>query len=266
MILIGIIGLVMFTRKESPTLVLGRPVKLATMPYRITYTGMTSNVFNKDNQLRFAVTGLDGKKHFVTLMDFAVRNVEGKKQILARPAIVMQWWGDLYFAFEDGPETFSPNQMQSFTLTRGKSQTVDGYKVMLTGFSIPAEIDAEVASGVIPDTYPVTAHLSITAPDGTISNVATVNTRYKDDPIPPAMPETIVPGHDTAGIAEAVAFQGIDPNTNAATFYLRQASVPLFMSYTIEVSTRPAIGLVWLGTLLIVSGGLISLAKRASSC
>jgi len=34
-------------------------------------------------------------------------------------------------------------------------------------------------------------------------------------------------------------------------------------AYTIEVSTRPGIGLVWLGTVLIAVGGLLSMRRRA---
>ncbi len=44
------------------------------------------------------------KRDYVAQMPFAVRNVEGVKKLLARPAIVHRWWGDLYFALEDGPE------------------------------------------------------------------------------------------------------------------------------------------------------------------
>jgi hypothetical protein len=76
------------------------------------------------------------------------------------------------------------------------------------------------------------------------------------------MPETLLP-KSQAG-QEAVAFEGLDPNSNTAGFYIRQADLPLFDSYSIQLSTRPSIGLVWLGTITVVLGGIISTLRRSS--
>jgi cytochrome c-type biogenesis protein CcmF len=261
LILLGVVGLVLFTRKESPTLALGRPVSLNALPYQITYTGMTSSLFDRDNNLKFRVADLDGKPLFNEMMPFAVRNVEGTHQLLARPSISIQWWGDLYFAFENGPEVLAPNELHHFTIHRGETLLEQGDRIMLKGYSIPPDVNAQVAKGIIPDFYPVTAELIVTNEDGKISNVAAVNTRYKDDPIAPAMPESLLPG--TGSVPKAIAFEGVDPDSDVASFYIRDSNQPLITSFTIEVSTRPTIGLVWIGTLLLVIGGLLSMIRRA---
>jgi cytochrome c-type biogenesis protein CcmF len=261
-ILIGVIGLVLFTAKENVVLVQGRPTKLSNLPYQMTYIGMTSNVFDRSDNLKFAVSDPNGSHAFIAKMPFAVRNVEGVHQVLARPAIVNRWWGDLYFAFEAGPDTFSPNKMDHFTMHRGQSVREDGYEFTLLGYSIPPDVDAQVAKGIVPEEYPVTALLQVTGPNGLIRKLGVVNTRFKDDPIAPAMPETLLP-KSQAG-QEAVAFEGLDPNSNTAGFYIRQADLPLFDSYSIQLSTRPSIGLVWLGTITVVLGGIISTLRRSS--
>jgi len=262
LIFIGVVGLVLFTHKESPFLAQNQPVRLDSLPYTITYAGMTSDLFHPDNQLRLLVASATGKPLHTMLMPFAVRNVEGRRQLLARPAISMMWWGDLYLAFQNGPTLYSPNRMDHFTISRGQSCTVDGYKISLLGYSVPPDVDAQVAQGIVPERYPVTALLRVTAPGGRSASVSAVNIRYRDDPIAPAEPESLLPSAGKASLPEAIAFEGMDTDSGQASFYVRQANTAPFAAFTIEVSTRPTIGLVWLGTLLIFVGGLMSQARR----
>ena len=262
LILTGVVGLVLLTHKDSVVLVQGQQVTPVGLPYKITYTGMSSDLFKPDNSLNFVVARSDGKHEFTVRMPFAVRNVEGTRQILARPAIAMLWWGDLYFAFEDGPEVFSPNQVNHFTIKRGETIRRQGYYISVLSFSLPPDVDAQVANGVVPEVYPLTARLGVTSPDGKSAVVSVLNTRYKDDPIAPAMPESALPCGGPAAAPESIAFEGYDPNSGESSFYVRDATLPLSTSFSIEVSTRPTIGLVWLGTLLIVAGGLLSMLRR----
>ncbi len=54
----------------------------------------------------------------------------------------------------------------------------------------------------------------------------------------------------------------MNADTGSAQLYIRDAGVAPVTAYTIEVSTRPMIGLVWLGTVLISFGGLLSMRRR----
>ena len=48
----------------------------------------------------------------------------------------------------------------------------------------------------------------------------------------------------------------------AATITMREDSGPPTQAFELEVTTRPMISFVWIGTLLIFFGGLISMRRR----
>jgi hypothetical protein len=153
--------------------------------------------------------------------------------------------------------------MNHFSIRRGQTRSEAGYKITLLGYGVPPDVDAQVAKGIVPDIYPVTAFLRVNGTDGKANDISAVNTRYKDDPVPALTPEKLLPRLGGGAAQEALAFEGMDPDTGKATFYVRQADSAPFTAFTIEVSTRPTIGLVWLGTLFLFIGGLMSMARRA---
>jgi hypothetical protein len=207
-----------------------------------------------------------------------MRNVEGNMQLLARPAIINKWWGDLYFALKDGPEKIDPfTIVNHFNLTQGQTAQADGYKIAFLGFSVPPDVAALVQQGQMPSVFPVTAHLLVTTPDGKITPVDTKFIQYKNDPVEPQSPEILLPKiagqmppavHTGLATLDhpgrmAIGFEGMDADSHQATFYVRDATFKPEAAFTIEISTRPGIGLVWLGTILIALGGLFSMRRRA---
>lgn len=281
LLLLGVVCLVTYTRKDDPFLIQGHPMPLADLPYNVTYAGLTSPAGIKDraNKIKLTVQSADGKQTFPIEMPCAMRDVEGNMQLLARPAIINKWWGDLYFALKDGPEKIDPfTIVNHFNLTQGQTTQADGYKIAFLGFSVPPDVGAAVRQGIMPPVFPVTAHLLVTTPDGKTTAVDTEFVQYKNDPVEPQSPEILLP--KIAGQAApastptalatldhpgrmALAFEGMDADTHQATFYLRDATYKPETAFTIEVSTRPGIGLVWLGTILIALGGLFSMRRRA---
>jgi cytochrome c-type biogenesis protein CcmF len=265
LILLGIVCLVTFTQSDKPILVKGHSVKLDTLPYVIAFTGMTSNLKDPKNELKFVVTPDGGGRSIVAMMPLAVRNVEGQMKLLARPAIFHKWWGDLYIALIDGPEELSPTLLQKFNLEKGGATSVAGYRVTFDQFYVDPQIAAMVSKGQMPRRFPVTAILTVTGPDGKTSTLAPQFIRDEDDPITNGSPEITLPGGNSR-LPWAVAFTGMnasfDGGAGQASFYIRDASIAPVDAYTIEVSTRPGIGLVWLGTVLIAAGGLMSMRRR----
>jgi cytochrome c-type biogenesis protein CcmF len=265
-ILIGIICLVTFTKSDKPLLVQGHTRLLENLPYSIAFTGMTSNLNDPKNDLKFTLYPTDRSAPFTALMPFAVRNVEGQKKLLARPAIFNKWWGDLYIAMIDGPDPLSPTPLQKFSLDRGRTTVVDGYKVTFDSFYVDRAIGAMVQANIMPRRFPVTAIINVQGPDGSKAVLRPQFIRDEDDPIHnPISPELRMPGkngnspYNIAFTGMAAGFDG----SGQASFYMRDASMPELDSYTIEVSTRPGIGLVWIGTVLISLGGLLSMRRRS---
>jgi cytochrome c-type biogenesis protein CcmF len=263
-LLLGIVCLVSFTRSDEPILVKGHSRDLDNLPYSISYTGMTSNLKDPKNDLQFVVRPKDGGPSFTALMPLAVRNSEGQMLLLARPAIFHKWWGDLYIALKDGPEDLSPTTLQKFSLVRGQTANIVGYKVTFNSFYIDPATAAMAQSGVMPRRFPVSAILTVVSPDGVTKIVKPQNIRDQDDPVSNGSPELNLPG--LKGSPWAVAFTGMEAafggGGGQADFYIRDASIAPVQAFTIEVSTRPGIGLVWLGTCLIAAGGLMSMRRR----
>jgi cytochrome c-type biogenesis protein CcmF len=267
LILLGIVCLVTYTRSDSPILVQGHTRMLDNLPYAISYEGMTSNLKDPANDLKFVVTPAQGGSSVTALMPMAVRNSEGTMKLLARPAIFHKWWGDLYIALKDGPEELSPTPLQKFSLAPGQSTTVAGYHINFnTFYRRPADM-ALINMGLMPRRFPVTAIMQVTSPDGVTQMLKPQYIVNQDDPVANGSPEVTLPGKNP-NTPWAVAFTGMDASFagdgGQADFYIRDASIAPVEAYTIEVSTRPGIGLVWIGTILIAAGGLFSMRRRAT--
>jgi cytochrome c-type biogenesis protein CcmF len=259
--LLGIICLVTFTRSDKPILAQGHSVRLDNLPYVMAYTGMTSTMKDPANDLKFHVAPADGGRSFTALMPMAIRNTEGQMKILARPSIFHKWWGDLYIALVDGPEELSPTPLQKFTLHKGQTSTVAGYNVTFVSFYVEPKIGAALAAGHPPRRFPVSALLLVKSPDGKSAAIDAQYITDVDNPVAETSPEVNLPVRNSR-LPWSLAFTGMDITTSSADFYIRDASVAPVEAYTISVSTRPGIGLVWMGTVLIAFGGLLSMRRR----
>ena len=265
LIFLGIICLVTFTRSDSPILVQGHTRRLDNLPYVIAYNGMTSNLKDPKNDLKFLVTPNGGGQAYTALMPLAVRDVEGTMKLLARPAIFHKWWGDLYIALKDGPEQLSPTTLNKFSLTKGQTQDVAGYKITFNSFYVDPATAAMVRSGQMPRRFPVSAEVTVVSPQGKVEQMSPQYVQDADNPVANGSPEVIMPGDrsDPWAIAFTAMDAAFDGGNGQADFYIRDASIAPVDAYTIEVSTRPGIGLVWIGTCLIAFGGLLSMRRRA---
>ena len=266
--LVGIVCLVVFVQKDSDVLLVqNRPTPILDGAYTMVYRGMSGDwETDKDNKLLFDVASTSGKERFTARLPFALRPVEGgAKKIFGHPAIVHHVGGDLYFALKDGPDEFYKTPVMQPKFKLGDVKTIGPYTVEFMRFDNPMGALVR-ATGQVPDVFPVSAVLRVTY-HGVTSLIKPQFIQYKDNPNPKS-PELTLPGGWLVGFAGMSAGSADQANPGAgagdetATITLREDSGPPAQAFELEVTTRPMISLVWIGTLLLVFGGLVSMRRR----
>jgi len=266
--LVGIVCLVVFVKKDPDVLLVqDRPVPILNGAYTMVYRGMSGDWQNdKDNKLLFDVASTSSKERFTARLPFAMRPVEGgAKKIFGHPAIVHHVGGDLYFALKDGPDEFYKTPVMQPKLRLGDVKKIGPYTVEFMRFDNPMGPMVR-ATGQVPDVFPVSAVLRVTY-KGVTSLISPKFIRYKDNPNP-SSPELKLPGGWLVGFAgmnagsSDQANPGAGAGDEAAKITLREDSGPPTQAFELEVTTRPMISFVWIGTLLLFFGGLISMRRR----
>ncbi|MGO8670048.1 MAG: cytochrome c biogenesis protein CcsA [Capsulimonadaceae bacterium] len=270
-LLLGIVCLVTFVRRDPDVLAeQGRPIAVLGGEYTMTFLGQTGDYrTDRNNALRFRVVSRRGNEQFVALLPFAQRATEGgRKMIFAHPAIAHHLSGDLYVALKDGPDEIYRTPISKFNVPLGGGTTVGPYSIRLDRFDRDPKAAAFVqATGQMPDVFPVTAVLDVTF-HGVTTAVRPKLVMHADNPDVPDTPEVPLPA------GWLVSFQSMnagsaDPNNptagamnEGASFSMRADSGPPVDAFILDVTTRPMINLVWIGTMLLVLGGLMSMSRR----
>ena len=268
LMLLGIVCLVVFTRKDPDVLLVrNRPVQVLDGAYSMVYRGQSGNYqTDRDNVLLYDVASRDGKERFQARLPYAERPLEnGEKRIFGHPAIVRHPFGDLYLALKDGPVQFYRTPVFQPKLKLGDVKQVGPYSVEFMRFDNPmGKIVRE--TGQVPAVFPVKAVLRVTR-DGVTTMVSPEFISYRDKSEPKS-PELKLPGGWLVGFSGMAAGSTDQANpgsmakNESASLTLRQDSGPSAEAFYIEVTTRPLINFVWIGTLLLVAGGLISMRRR----
>ena len=276
--LLGIVGLVVFVRKESDILLIqNRPVPVMNGAYTAVYQGMSGDpATDKDNALLVDVASTDGKERFQARMPYALRATEGgQKMVFAHPAILHHGASDLYLNMSNGTgfESFYKTMVYKPTLKLGdvyeRNISSDPahpkiYKVEFMRFDNP--MGPLLRQGIIPDVQKVSAVLRVTY-NGVTSLVMPSFIQYKDNSDPKS-PEIKLPGGALVSFAGMNAGSSDQANPGAgamsesAKLYLREDSGPPSQAFYLEATTRPMISFVWIGTLLLFFGGLVSMRRR----
>ena len=266
--LLGIVSLVVFVKKDPDVLLVqDRPTAILNGAYTMVYRGMSSDWENdRNNTLLFDVASTSGKERFTAKLPFAMRPVEGgAKKIFGHPAIVHHAGEDLYFALKDGPDEFYKTPVMQPKFKLGDVKTIGPYKVEFMRFDNPMGALVR-ATGQVPDVFPVSAVLRVTY-KGVTSLISPKFIQYKNNPNPKS-PELKLPGGWLVGFAgmnagsSDQANPGAGATSEAATITMREDSGPPSQAFELEVTTRPMISLVWIGTLLLFFGGLVSMRRR----
>ena len=188
-----------------------------------------------------------------------------KRRFFGHPAIVHHAGGDLYLALKDGPDEFYKTPVMQPKFKLGDTKAIGPYTINFMRFDNPMR-DVVAQTGQVPDVMPVSAVLRVTY-KGVTSTVKPQFIRYKDNPNPKS-PEVKLPGGWLVGFAgmnagsSDAANPGQGAMNEAASLTLREDSGPPSEAFELDVTTRPMINLVWVGTLLLVAGGLMSMRRR----
>ena len=266
---LGLVGLVTFVHKQTDVLLVQNlPQKVLDGQYTLTYLGQTGDFeTDRDNALRFAVVSQDGREHFTAAMPFALRAMEGgDRKLIGHPSIAHRAGGDLYLSVTDGPDKFYPRGRTPFTVKLGDTHSWGPYTLQFVKFERDPQAAAMAMAGVMPDRFPVWADVNVTY-HGKTTLVRPQSITLRDDPLGPQSPEIALPGGAVLSFDKMNAGSADPNNPNAGamdesgSFVIRQPG-PVMEAFQIDVTTRPLINFVWLGTLLMVFGGLTSMRRR----
>ena len=268
--LVGIVCLVTFVKKDPDVLLVqNKPNAVLDGAYTMVYKGQSSDwQTDKDNKLLFDVASADGKEHFTARLPFALRPVGGgDKKIFGHPAIVHHAGGDLYLTLKDGPDRYYKKPVYQSKFKLGDVKKIGPYKLAFLYFDNPMGALVQ-ATKQMPDVFPVTAVMRVTY-QGVTSLVRPQFIQYGKDLQNQKSPEVKLPGGwligfdgMNAGSAGAKKNPGAGAINQTASIALREDTGPPSEAFELEVTTRPMISLVWIGTLLLVVGGLMSMRRR----
>jgi cytochrome c-type biogenesis protein CcmF len=272
-LLLGVVSLVVFTRKDPEVnLVQDRPWPVLNGQYLLTYRGQTGHwQTDRDNALLFDLSTPSGKKIQTARVPYFGMPPDGNGKILTfgHPAIVSQGLSDLYLALKnDGPAPFYPNGIpESTPLKLGETQNVGPYQVTFEKFERDPQAAAFVQkTGMMPDVFPVSADLRVTY-EGKTSMVRPQFVMHKDRPGMPESHEIALPGGWLVAFQNMNAGSADKANPDAGAMDMGGAFTfrhdgPVLEFTQLEVTTRPMVSLVWLGTLLLFTGGLVAMRRR----
>jgi len=283
MMLVGIVCLVVFVKKDPDiTLVQDQPVPIMDGAYTAVYQGMSGNPeTDRDNALLVDVASTDGKERFHARLPYALRATEGggKKMVFAHPAILHHGASDLYLnmtnqtALEGFYKTpvYHPipdlklGDTQQLNLHPNDPEHPKIYTIQFLYFDNPMGPMVR-ATGQMPSVFPVSAVLRVTY-QGKTTLVKPKLIQYADDSDPKS-PEIKLPGNALISFTRMNAGSSDKANPGAgamnesALIDLREDSGPATPAFEMEATTRPLINFVWIGTLLMFFGGLISMRRR----
>ena len=278
-LLLGVVCLVTFVHKQSDILLVqNRPAPALFGAYTAIYRGMSGNPeTDKDNALLVDVASTDGKERFKARLPFALRATEGgQKMVFAHPAILHHGASDLYLNMSNGTslEEFYKTPVWKPVMKLGDVKRVNisqdtlhpkVYTVEFMRFDNPMGASVR-ATGQMPDVFPVSAVVRVTY-NGITSLVKPQFIQYRDGSTSKS-PDVRLPGGALISFAgmNAGSTDQANPGAGAmnesAALNLREDSGPPALAFYLEVTTRPMINLIWVGTLLLVLGGLVSMRRR----
>jgi len=266
--LIGVVCLVTFVRRDSDVMFQqGKPEKVLSGAYTMTYLGQTSDYKkDRDNALKFSVVSKDEREKFTAILPFAQRTMEGgQPMIFSHPGIAHHFGSDLYLALKDGPDEVFRSPRIKFPIGMGKVRKVGPYTIQLVRFDRRIE-DARyiAATGQTPPIFPITAVINVTYQ----SKVTTVTPQFvmhTEHPEDNESPEVKLPD------GWLITFEGMNAGSadmnggsqpEDASFTMRADTGPPVEAFELDITTRPMVDLVWVGTMLMVIGGLVSMRRR----
>ena len=292
LLIAGVTCLVMFSRSSTRVLLV-KNVAETKLGYKLTYLGMTTQPYDREhNAIRIKVEK-DGRV-WEAQPHFYFAPWDSKDTLFANPpailpsiyeasdrrdpSVLLPWnnpfpGGDLYIAYSGGPmaldeKTANPNN--GFALQPSVAQHFGDYTFTMQGVTLDPEAQAAIARGRAAfDALPAldfTANVTVTyhGIDTVVYPIFRLEPRNSGTYSLPVR----IPGPDDAQVMLRFvppppnALQSANPFSKGVLFETMNAPDPT-EAVVIDISTKPLIGLVWLGTLLYTLGGFVAYRRRA---
>ncbi|HEY3331672.1 MAG TPA: cytochrome c biogenesis protein CcsA [Capsulimonadaceae bacterium] len=260
MLLAGVACLVTFSQQALHlTMVKDQPIE--ALGYKLTYLGLTSQPYDRSNAIRVKVEK-DGRSWEATPHLF-MASWQGQEQLFANPPDVHNFlWGDLYLAHFRGPVSMDPQcPNNGVTLHQGDSFSYGGYKFDYRGMAWEKKVrEAMMAGG--PDAMQKLPEMRIHANlDVSYQGKAyTIQPEYVFNQLTggkQAVPAAL-PGPPNAIVS-------ISSVELPSTVTLSTTNLPDALEMVqLDLSTKPMVWLVWMGTLLYTLGGFAAYRRRAT--
>ncbi|MCP4130647.1 MAG: cytochrome c biogenesis protein CcsA [bacterium] len=205
-------------------------------PVNLTFKGLTKK---KKSTLLFSVRKWGNTQNAEIDYYFS----EKLKGMYKKPYVEQFFWGDLYIipqSFESGQNSAS----ESLVLEKGKTAKSGNLSIKFIQFS---------TEGMTSESPSIFANLLINnkkvSPGVTV--LANGHRRYIDKKIP--------------GTERTIGLHNFDLSKKSVSLSMSPGKNAMIMpdSLIIDISKKPFIWLVWLGTLLITAGGIIALTRKS---
>lgn len=239
MLIIGAAVSSAYERKEQVPLPMGEMVE--RFGWKMTYEGKDHSA----NETPFHV--LVEREGSSTAYRMSPRQFELPygKGVMRKPAVKKFWNKDLYISPVD---EVGGKPGQTLVFTKGQTQTVAGFDVTFLGFEMGGHGEGEM--GKVGCAFQLTGDMVI-------------------DTITPTVQSTAEGMRDIPAVSNdgrfTLAVGRIDANTGAVELDVTDRDNPSAAKsvFWIEISEKPLINLFWLGTTIMVFGGVLALRKRS---
>lgn len=251
LVLLGSATSLFYQQKAQAVLTNGITAQM--LGYKVSYVGMThpDEEMGKDNAVRLKFESAKGGGSFEArpVYYFDTHNPMQPRRV-AEPHVHKHPLYDLYIAIgSDGAGVIErvEDRGKMLPIRRGETKKMDDYTIHFKQFQIQGTMGGD--------------HMSIGA-------VLDVEYKGKKTELVPV----VVLGHDPKpaklpGGGEIVIFpDGIDANERQIVLHFQnmpgQTAMPDHVLVPVEVKKKPLINLVWLGTILMLTGGGLAMRRR----
>lgn len=250
LLILGSAASMFYERKAQAVITNG--VSAQMFGYRVSYVGMTHphGEFGKGNAVRLKFESLNGGKSFEARPPYYMEMMGGQPRRVAGPEVVKHPLYDLYVAIgSDGAGVIErvEDRGRSLVLKPGETKQLDEYTVHFRRFDVEGKMGHD--------------HMTIGA-------VLDVQYRGKKIQLVPkaGLDGTLHPAKLPGG--GEVVLHADEINATERQIVLRfvgmpgQKTMPDHVLVPVEVKQKPLINLVWLGTIVMMLGGGISMRRR----
>jgi cytochrome c-type biogenesis protein CcmF len=239
-LLVGSVTSTVYGTSNKVMLPLNQPVKVGD--YTVTYRGMKEPAKGHKTALDLLFVDRKGRKLEAAPPVF----INSRNQYMTEPYVRKYPLHDLYVSPSGQPQ--SDAQAEQMILAQGKSEEVAGYTIQFEKFVAGAMSGDEIQVGV---------QLSVSRDGLTeqITPMLKVDQSNRQSVMAAATKDGMIQANilgisvDDRSVMLSIGGNAVSPNSTEAA--------------AVEIGTKPLINFVWLGTILMILGGLFTVHRRS---